>query len=52
MDVLICVQEYKKLTGENEQEMKFRYIEKCRMLSTYGISFFALKVCHAMLVHY
>lgn len=38
-------QEHRKLFGLNDLNAKFRYIELCRSLRTYGVSFFAVKVC-------
>lgn len=41
----ICLQEHRKLYGMSVLHAKFRYIELCRSLRTYGVSFFAVKVC-------
>ncbi len=36
--------EHKKLQGVNELNAKYRYVQLCRSLKTYGISFFMVKV--------
>ncbi len=48
VSVCTCVfaQEHRKLFGMSEMNAKFRYIELCRSLRTYGVSFFAVKVSH------
>lgn len=38
------VTEWKKLTGMNEINAKFRYVQFCRSLKTYGITLFQVKV--------
>jgi talin len=35
--------EYKKLTGMNEQNAKFRFVQQCRGLKTYGITCFEVQ---------
>jgi hypothetical protein len=35
--------EYKKLVGLNEPEAKLAYIQQCRLLPTYGATFFHVK---------
>ena len=37
-------QEHRKLQGLNELNAKFRYVQLCRSLKTYGITFFVVKV--------
>jgi talin len=35
--------EHRKLQGMNELNAKFRYVQFCRSLKTYGITFFLIK---------
>ncbi len=37
------LQAYQKLNGLQEKDAKVRYIQKCRSLPTYGITFFLIK---------
>jgi len=37
-------QEYSKLSGLNELNAKFRYVQLSRSLKTYGVSFFYVMV--------
>jgi talin len=43
--------EHKKLQGLNELNAKYRYVQLCRSLKTYGISFFMVKVKSCFHVH-
>src|SRR5690242_15462806 len=36
--------EWKKLTGTNEINAKYRYVQFCRSLKTYGVTLFQVKV--------
>lgn len=38
-------QEHRKLQGLSELNAKFRYVQLCRSLKTYGVTFFLVKVC-------
>jgi talin len=37
-------QEHKKCHGLDELQAKFRYVQLCRSLKTYGVTFFLVKV--------
>jgi hypothetical protein len=37
-------QEHRKLQGMSELNAKFRYVQLCRSLKTYGVTFFLVKV--------
>lgn len=39
------INEYRKLVGMTEVNAKYRYVQLCRSLKTYGITFFKTKVC-------
>ena len=46
-------QDHRKLYELSALNAKFRYIELCRSLRTYGVSFFAVKVCvHNIIYNY
>ena len=38
------VQEHKRCYGLDELQAKFRYVQLCRSLKTYGVTFFLVKV--------
>lgn len=38
------IQQYQKLGNYDEKEAKLRYVQLCRSLPTYGITFFLIKV--------
>jgi len=38
-------QEHRKLQGMTELNAKFRYVQLCRSLKTYGVTFFSVRVC-------
>jgi talin len=38
-------QHHRRLQGMNELSAKFRYVQLCRSLKTYGVTFFLVKVC-------
>jgi talin len=38
------INEYRKLVGMSEVNAKYRYVQLCRSLKTYGITFFKTKV--------
>ena len=42
--VLTSPQEHRKLHNLSELHAKFRYIQLCRSLRTYGVTFFLVKV--------
>jgi hypothetical protein len=42
--ILSVNQEHKKCHGLDELQAKFRYVQLCRSLKTYGVTFFLVKV--------
>lgn len=44
--LLSSFQQYQKLNGLSEKDAKVRYIQVCRSLPTYGITFFLIKVIY------
>ena len=46
----VIFSEHRKLHNLSELNAKFRYIQLCRSLRTYGVTFFLVKVCPSYLV--
>ncbi len=43
--------EHRKLVNLSEVNAKYRYIQLCRSLKTYGITFFSVKVALSNIIH-
>ncbi len=45
-------QEHRKLQGLSEINAKFRYVQLCRSLKTYGVTFFLVKVIAVLTLYF